>query len=77
MPIYEYVCRSCEHEFEELSRTMSDEKVRRCPACRSTSVERRLSVFAARQGTSSPADLPGGGPCAACDESNGSCPWSM
>lgn len=32
MPIYDYKCRGCGHEFEELAR-ISDPPATRCPAC--------------------------------------------
>ena len=44
MPIYEYVCMSCESHFEELVR--HDESAK-CPDCGTTKVQRQLSVFAA------------------------------
>lgn len=46
MPIYEYVCSSCEHEFEELQR-FSDPPVNTCPSCkRRGKVQRKLSPSA-------------------------------
>jgi putative FmdB family regulatory protein len=42
MPLYEYQCRSCRHEFEALVRG-SD--VPACPACKSQDLERLLSSF--------------------------------
>jgi putative FmdB family regulatory protein len=49
MPIYEYVCMSCESHFEELVR-MDDESPS-CPDCGTTKVAKQFSVFAAH-GTS-------------------------
>jgi putative FmdB family regulatory protein len=43
MPIYEYACRSCGHEFEALVRS---ETAPACPGCHSTPLEKQLSVFA-------------------------------
>ena len=43
MPIYEYGCNECGHEFETLVRS---DTVPDCPRCHSTALERRLSVFA-------------------------------
>ena len=43
MPIYEYRCPDCEHEFETLQR-MSDDPVGVCPSCGSTAVARVLSA---------------------------------
>ncbi|MGB2984433.1 MAG: zinc ribbon domain-containing protein [Phycisphaerae bacterium] len=69
MPIYEYTCLSCNHEFEELLRSMSAENAVRCPACRSRKVTRKPSVFAARQDASKSA----GGSCSQCCDPNGPC----
>jgi putative FmdB family regulatory protein len=43
MPIYEYECRSCKHQFEALVRTGHEPS---CPACASIDLERRISLFA-------------------------------
>jgi putative FmdB family regulatory protein len=43
MPLYEYVCRGCGHEFEALVRSQD---VPACPSCKSTDLERLLSDFA-------------------------------
>lgn len=47
MPMYEFVCRDCGAEFEELC-TLSDVEAKRvpCPECEGTEVERRVSTFA-------------------------------
>jgi putative FmdB family regulatory protein len=55
MPLYEYACRECEHNFETL--VFNDETVE-CPACKSAQVERQLSLPARPQ--SAPASLPMG-----------------
>ena len=41
MPIYEYVCRACQHEFELLLR---GEMPPACPACEGDDLERVLSA---------------------------------
>ncbi|HEY3305816.1 MAG TPA: zinc ribbon domain-containing protein [Candidatus Binatia bacterium] len=43
MPIYEYHCRSCDKDFEELVRTA--EEAVSCPSCAGSRVERLLSAF--------------------------------
>ena len=43
MPIYEYQCRACKHQFEALVR-LSDTPT--CPQCRSADLERMISLFA-------------------------------
>ena len=44
MPIYEYVCMSCESHFEELV-GMSDPDPN-CPGCDASNVRKQFSVFA-------------------------------
>ena len=61
MPIYEYVCQSCGHEFELL--VMGREKPA-CPECEGTKLEKRFSTFApgaGRDGSAPPAFPVGGG----------------
>ena len=41
MPLYEYVCQKCEHQFEAL--VFDGEKVE-CPECHDTRLERLFSV---------------------------------
>lgn len=68
MPIYEYVCMSCESHFEELVR---HDETPPCPDCGSTKAKRQFSVFAAHStgtGTSTQPSLgsaprAGGGCC--------------
>lgn len=43
VPLYEYVCRGCQHGFELLVRPDTEPA---CPACQSTDLERALSMFA-------------------------------
>jgi putative FmdB family regulatory protein len=42
MPIYEFVCESCDHEFERIL-SFSVVDLPACPACEASSVKRRLS----------------------------------
>ena len=66
MPIYEYACNKCGHEFEKLVRSGA---VPDCPSCRSTDLGKKLSVFAA---TGSAAEaLPAAGPCGSCGHPDG------
>jgi putative FmdB family regulatory protein len=44
MPIYEYECRGCHHQFEQLVRTGDTPA---CPKCQSGDLERLLSHIAA------------------------------
>jgi putative FmdB family regulatory protein len=44
MPIYDYVCRACGHEFQLVERISEHEKTEaKCPECKSTEVERVLT----------------------------------
>jgi len=45
MPIYEYACSACSHQFEEWQK-MSDPPVRTCPKCKKKKVERLISATA-------------------------------
>ncbi len=72
MPIYEYVCPSCDHEFEELTLSMSGKKTPECPSCGAGGTNRKLSVFAARQGAAEAPMMPVGG-CGRCGDPNGPC----
>jgi putative FmdB family regulatory protein len=44
MPIYDFRCRTCGHEFEALVRPQDTPP--QCPSCRGTDLERLLSGFA-------------------------------
>lgn len=44
MPMYEYACGDCAHEFEELV-SLSGSTLVVCPSCSSTSVDKQLSKF--------------------------------
>jgi putative FmdB family regulatory protein len=43
VPLYDFHCRRCEHEFEALVRSGD---VPSCPQCRGSDLERLLSTFA-------------------------------
>lgn len=42
MPLYDFVCTRCEHEFEDV--TAPDAASPACPACESTETERQLAA---------------------------------
>ncbi|MDO8630744.1 MAG: zinc ribbon domain-containing protein [Phycisphaerales bacterium] len=73
MPVYEYVCTSCEYEFEMFVRSMADRDEARCPKCHGVKVQRKLSVFAARSGAAKSSEFSGGGACGRCGDPNGPC----
>ncbi len=43
MPIYEYGCPDCGHQFESLQK-FSDEPTRECPACKAVNVKKKISA---------------------------------
>lgn len=45
MPIYEYKCNACDHEFEK-SQKMADPPVKTCPKCKQKKVEKLISLSA-------------------------------
>ena len=42
MPVYEYLCEKCGHEFEREQR-ITDDPVKTCPACRGRRVKKLIS----------------------------------
>ena len=66
MPIYEYACK-CGNEFEMLVRSGT---VPGCPSCRSTELEKKLSVFATA-GSTEDATPVAAGPCGTCGHPGG------
>ncbi len=43
MPIYEYQCQSCGHEFEILQK-VSDSPLTQCPECQQDSLQKKISA---------------------------------
>ena len=69
MPLYEYACKHCDHQFETLVRASDTPE---CPSCHGTALERRLSVFAAHtQGSAAPSRMASPGPCGTCGDPRG------
>ena len=46
MPTYDYVCRACDHRFEEFQ-SMSAKPLRKCPECAAMKLERLIGTGAA------------------------------
>ena len=67
MPIYEYACSDCGHQFETLVRSGTTPQ---CPSCHSTALDKQLSVFATT-GESTKAAPPMAGPCGSCGHPDG------
>jgi putative FmdB family regulatory protein len=62
MPLFEFVCESCGHRFEEI---VSSSSTPHCPACDSAELRRLISGFAVggstRRAAAAPAAPIGGG----------------
>lgn len=69
MPLFEYACKECDHEFETLVRGSESPE---CPSCHSKDLQRRLSVFAAHTGGGSESSAPAVGACGMCGDPRGS-----
>ena len=69
MPIFEYACQSCGHEFETLSRTSVQPE---CPKCHSAALDKKLSVFAtAGSSAGRSSEMALSGPCGTCGHPDG------
>ena len=73
MPIFEYTCKQCQHQFEAL--IYGKEKAE-CPKCHSTKLETQLSVFAAPAKGSAASPSPSGA-CGSCGDPRGPGACSM
>lgn len=56
MPIYEYACETCGHEFEALVRPSGDRPA--CPSCGRSELSKRMSVPSAAHTGSGRSELP-------------------
>ncbi|MCP4290928.1 MAG: zinc ribbon domain-containing protein [bacterium] len=62
MPLFEFSCKKCGHNFEELmTLTEVNEGKAKCPACKSKRVERGFSSFAQGASGSAGGGFAGGG----------------
>ncbi len=68
MPILEYVCEDCTHQFETL---VLGSREPACPACESKHLERRLSVFAVGGPRDDVAAGASFAPCGSCGDPRG------
>lgn len=66
MPIFEYLCRDCHHEFEAL---VSADRPASCPQCQGKALDKQLSVFAVSTRSSTPAQAAGA--CGSCGDPRG------
>jgi putative FmdB family regulatory protein len=75
MPIFEYLCKKCGHEFEAL---VYGEQKASCPKCHTKKLAPQLSVFAvSAKGSSSGASASMGGACGSCGDPRGPGSCSM
>ena len=51
MPIYEYQCTDCGHEFEAIQK-ISDERLTECPDCKKDTLKKKVTSAAFRLGGS-------------------------
>lgn len=68
MPLFEYVCKKCGHQFETLVMGIASPS---CPLCQSKKLEKQLSVFAvnSRSGNDKPREAVA--PCGTCGDPHG------
>jgi putative FmdB family regulatory protein len=67
MPIFEYVCQKCHHQFEVL---LYGKEKAECPKCHATKLEPQLSVFAvSAKSSSAPSAAPSA--CGSCGDPRG------
>ena len=67
MPIFEYACEECGHEFEALIFGANQAE---CPKCHSKKLAPQLSVFAVSAKSSASA-VSASGPCGSCGDPRG------
>ena len=67
MPIFEYVCKDCQHAFEAL---VFGKQKAECPKCQSKKLEPQLSVFAVSAKSGATPSFPAG-PCGSCGDARG------
>ncbi len=70
MPIYEYKCRQCNHEFEKLVRSFSGSPDIFCQNCGSAKVVKLVSTFAFSGSESTGNSVNSGSACSTCTSSN-------
>jgi putative FmdB family regulatory protein len=69
MPIFEYICKECDHSFEAL---VYGRERAQCPKCQSKKLAPQLSTFAVSSKTpSSGHSAPAAGLCGSCGDPRG------
>jgi len=74
MPIFEYVCRECDHHFEAI---VMGSKAAKCPKCESKKLEQQLSRFAVQGKGSGESFSESPGACGTCGNPDGPGSCSM
>ncbi|MGQ0811632.1 MAG: FmdB family zinc ribbon protein [Nitrospiraceae bacterium] len=73
MPIFEYLCRECNHRFEALVQGTTSPN---CPSCKATTLEKQFSAFGVG-GSADWAAPSGSSPCGSCGDPRGPGSCSM
>jgi putative FmdB family regulatory protein len=73
MPIFEYICKECDHSFEAL---VYGQQKAECPKCHSKQLAPQLSTFAVSS-KGSPSSQPSAGACGSCGDPRGPGACSM
>ena len=62
MPLYEYECKECGHQFEQLVSISNADKQQTCPKCGGKDTQKLFSAFSTKSsGSSSSLGVSGGG----------------
>ena len=69
MPIYEYICRDCNFEFEVIRSMSQADAVMTCDKCGGGKIKRKISVFFAESGGKAVAGMSEPS-CDSCSSSN-------
>ena len=54
MPMYQYACRACGHDFEKRLRMSQSGETQACPSCGSMETRKRIGSFAVGGATAAP-----------------------
>jgi putative FmdB family regulatory protein len=74
MPLYEYQCKKCDHQFEAL---VMGSTIPACPVCNSKKLDKLLSTFAVSSNNGDTSFEAAPGPCGSCGDPRGpgACAW--
>ena len=68
MPIFKYVCADCNHAFEQFVQASATPE---CPSCKSTTLEKQLSVFSLGSSQRAFEQSSAPGSCGSCGDPRG------